>query len=239
MSVQKTLQVDQGAGHVVRLVGHELRNKLSIMSNSVFFLRMKTDQSDAKLAKHMAILGREIATSNRIMLSLTDLVAARQPTRSSVNLIEVMERALGECPAPAGTTIRREFADELPLVSADGEQLARAVGGVLGYQYGGLRPGDTLRLVARCDAKHVYVEAIDSGLGMSREGLEQLLDSRHLDSMASERLGVLAARRLVELNGGILEAESRPGMGTRFSMVFPAGLTDHSDGPPAGDGVQR
>jgi len=86
MAVQRLERVDREAqspagkrAETVRKVGHDLRNKLSVMRNSVYYLNMKVGGQDAKVAKHLGILGQEIETSTRTVCYLMDLCIPRSP----------------------------------------------------------------------------------------------------------------------------------------------------------------
>ncbi|WP_165228599.1 PAS domain S-box protein [Aquisphaera insulae] len=67
----------------------------------------------------------------------------------------------------------------------------------------------------------------DTGIGISPEGLSRLFKPfMQLDSGLDRRysgtgLGLVLAKRLTELHGGMLEVESEPGRGSRFTIVLP------------------
>ncbi|MDA3872114.1 MAG: cache domain-containing protein, partial [Candidatus Marinimicrobia bacterium] len=53
-------------------VGHDLRNPLGVISNSVFYLNMKLKDKDEKVKKHLALLKREIERSENMLSDLLD-----------------------------------------------------------------------------------------------------------------------------------------------------------------------
>ncbi len=73
----------------------------------------------------------------------------------------------------------------------------------------------------------------DNGVGIAREALDQVFNRLYTrDPADSERgsgLGLSIARQLTEKMGGRISAESRPGAGTTFRLVFPLIREDPPD----------
>jgi signal transduction histidine kinase len=65
-------------------VGHDLRNPLGVIKNSVYFLNMKLGDADEKVKKHLALLEDQVLRSDTIISDLLDFSIARAP-----NLVEV------------------------------------------------------------------------------------------------------------------------------------------------------
>ena len=206
----------------IRQVGHDLRNNLSVMRNSVYYLNMKIGQEDPKLAKHIGILSREISVSSRTVASLMELVAAKQPNPVPTSIGDLLQRVLSQNPVPAGVQMEVRLAPDLPMVELDPGQLACAMENILNYRYGALRHGDQLWAMARSNQR-VHIAFVDSGPGPNEEELTHLFDIKLASGSSSLRLGLAAARQLVEMNRGFLAVECRPDSGTRFSISLPLG----------------
>ena len=78
---------------------------------------------------------------------------------------------------------------------------------------------------ARASEEAVEIAVIDRGRGMDEAELEQaFLKFQRGAGAAGTRgtgLGLYVSRSVVEALGGRLEAESRPGHGSRFTVVLP------------------
>jgi signal transduction histidine kinase len=89
----------------------------------------------------------------------------------------------------------------------------------------GERDGETPRLVSR-DA--IWVSVSDTGIGVREADMAQLFQEfTQLDSSASRRqagtgLGLALSRKLVEMHGGTIGAESIFGRGSTFWFILPA-----------------
>ena len=59
-------------GEMATVMGHELRNPLGVISNSVYYLKMKLSDAEEKVKRHLETIEEEVATSQRIMSELLD-----------------------------------------------------------------------------------------------------------------------------------------------------------------------
>ncbi len=77
----------------------------------------------------------------------------------------------------------------------------------------------------------VYVVA-DTGIGMSKEYMETMYQpfSRQIDSRVNSvqgtGLGLAITKQMVELMGGVIECQSRQGMGTTFTVILDIPVAD-------------
>ena len=212
--------VSDESKQVLRRVGHDLRNKLAILQNSVYYLNMKLDPAEAKVRKHLDILAREVALGNLLTMNVMDLLAAKAPEPASIDGLDLLRRAIERAPAPDGVDIRLESAGDAP-VWADVDQMIHALTNILTYQYSTLDSGGTVRLVAHGTGP-VSLDLVDSGPGLTREEQAVLLDWQAAEDAAVVRMGLAVADHLALVNGGRLQFESRPRLGTRFSLILPA-----------------
>jgi two-component system sensor histidine kinase DctS len=153
-------------------------------------------------------------------MNLMDLLSPKSPERTAIEAAELFRRALERAPAPEGVETRLEAADAAPLW-VDVDQALHALTNVLAYQYGTLGGSGVVRLRAHGNGP-VSLDLIDSGPGLTPEEKATLLDWQTVDGLAVLRMGLAAAERLARANGGRLQWESRPRVGTRFSLLLPA-----------------
>ncbi|MCD6519127.1 MAG: hypothetical protein J7M05_04295 [Anaerolineae bacterium] len=212
-------EVRPEVGRLVRLVGHDIRGKLGIIKNSVYYLGMKVDRENPKIAKHLGILEREIKACNDLVVLLMDWLAPKQPQKTPVDVNALLQEILGDY-APSGVQVTLALKPGLPQAVVDAFHLREVLESILRYRLAVLGEGDSLQIISRGDGP-VYIDFIDSGDGFQREELDDLLAVEQRDELFPFRLGLAVAQRLLRLNGGVLEGESKKGIGTRLSVALP------------------
>ncbi len=83
-----------------------------------------------------------------------------------------------------------------------------------------------LELVKTGREQELHISVIDTGVGLTADQIARLFkpfERLHQETLTTPGtgLGLAISKRLVELMGGRIEVESRPGHGTRFSLVLP------------------
>ena len=88
--------------------------------------------------------------------------------------------------------------------------------------------GGTIRLSAKQTGKSVLMEVADTGKGIAPEHLPHLFErfyqigSPENETSRSNGLGLSIARALIEAQGGLINIDSQPGIGTKVSITMPA-----------------
>ena len=81
--------------------------------------------------------------------------------------------------------------------------------------------GGVLQVRSACDARHAWIEVLDTGCGIKEEALGRIFDpfySRRADGEGGTGLGLTICKSIVERYGGRIEVSSRVGEGTRFQV---------------------
>jgi|CXWL01.1.fsa_nt_gi signal transduction histidine kinase len=123
--------------------------------------------------------------------------------------------------------VRKEFGS-IPHVSCSPSQINQVVLNLLSNAAQATSDGTgtiTVRTGMR-GAGHVTVEVADNGSGIPADVLPKIFDPFFTTKAAGKGtgLGLSICYKIVENHGGKLEVESKPGLGTRFTLVLPVKL---------------
>jgi signal transduction histidine kinase len=122
---------------------------------------------------------------------------------------------------------------DLPPVLGDRERLVQVLTNLVSNASSYTPDGGTIRImagvVARPEARpaHVLISVTDTGTGLSPQDLARVgekffrANSDLARAQQGTGLGLAIARRLIELHGGELTAESEPDRGSTFSFTIP------------------
>jgi len=120
--------------------------------------------------------------------------------------------------------VRREFG-AIPHVTCSPSQINQVILNLLTNAAQATRDGDgtiTVRTSLR-DAAQVAVEVADNGTGIRADVLPKIFDPFFTTKAVGKGtgLGLSVSYKIIENHGGKLEVQSKPGTGTRFTMVLP------------------
>jgi CheY-like chemotaxis protein len=232
----------EGLGILAGGVAHDFNNLLTPILGEAGLLLEKVPP-DSALRPHL----QSIEKAARRAAALTNQMlayAGRGPIQLERIDLSALVRELGELLTSAGGRRARlayELRADLPAILGDAAQLGqvamnlitnaaeslREAGGTIAIRTGTLRLGAAPvghRLGATLGAgEHVYFEVEDDGCGMDEATLGRIFDPFFTTKFTGRGLGLAAALGIVRGHGGAIEIESRPGKGSRFRVLFPAG----------------
>jgi signal transduction histidine kinase len=232
-------EADRRKDEFLATLAHELRNPLAPIRSAVEVMRSK-GLNDPSLEWARDVINRQAGNMARLVDELLDvsriatgkLVLRREPTQlqtiiaraieSSRNLIEANQHRL-EVVLP-DDPVRLEV-DEIRLIQVFSNLLNNAA------KY--TEPGGQIRLRGQVDDGQVEVRIEDSGVGIPQDMLSHVFGlftqvGRSLDrAQGGLGVGLALVRRIVELHGGTVTAES-PGLnrGSTFTVRFPVAPTN-------------
>jgi len=212
-------EVSPAMGQLIRIVGHDLRNKLGVMKNSVYYLNMKLGSGDPKVQKHLRIMEREIANANRMVADLMDFALSKEPALQQSDVKAIVAEALSQAFLPDGWETAISLDDDLPPLMADVFQLQRAFTNIILRIVEGVPAGGKLQITAREQDGLVEVGFGAAGLVIPDENLVGA--AAPPASAGGSSLGMAVSKRLVEGHRGTIGVERLAREGTVFVVKLP------------------
>ncbi len=228
-------------------MSHELRTPLNAIIGYAHLLLdgMEGPLSDAQSGDVSEIAGaadRLLALINDV-LDLARVESGRmQLTMEPVDFPGLAARVrtlMAPLAERKGLAITIEAAPNLPLVVGDPDRLRQMLLNLVGNAVKFTERGSVTIAIAPAPGGGVEIAVADTGIGISPEALPHVFDEfRQADSSTTRRfggtgLGLSIVRRLVDLHGGAVRAESEPGVGSTFTVVLP--MASPGGGPPEPD----
>ncbi len=206
-------------GQLAGGVGHELRNPLGVIKNSVYYLNMILPQ-DEKIRKHLAILDREVANSDRIVTELLDFARVKASVRDAAGLVSIVRAALERLSVPESVTVQLELDEAMPAVLVDAQQVGQILLNFLQNAVQAMPDGGRVTVSTGEDRESVFAIVEDTGVGILPENLAKIFQPLFTTKAKGIGLGLALARDLAEANGGRITVESTVGRGSRFAVHF-------------------
>lgn len=220
------------------MLGHELRNPLAPIASAVEVLREQGGSERAAWAA--GVIGRQLDQMRRIVNDLLDVARIMNGQftlrREPMNLAEALAQAV-ERIEPASQARGHELSYSPPrerlVVDGDAVRLVQAIGNLLDNAVKYTPPGGRVTLAVARQAGRVEVLVTDTGVGMEPATIDDLFGLFVQGRRDSDRaegglgLGLALVRRIVELHGGTVGAESGGnGGGSTFRVVLPLSTSD-------------
>lgn len=236
--------------HFLATLAHELRNPLSPLSSGLELLehsrRLKLsvteiDNTHAMMRRqldHLVRLIDDLLDINRINTGKIDL----QRQRLSLNHIV---RDAVESARPQITALNHHFTTNVlrPEIFVDGDRarLLQVVSNLLNNAAKFTPPQGSISLEIDCDEQHARIKIVDSGIGIAPEVLPRVFEMfAQFDNPLTKKhgglgIGLNLSRRLVEMHGGTIEAQSSGlGKGSQFIVRLPVMSSEVDGRCPAG-----
>jgi signal transduction histidine kinase/CheY-like chemotaxis protein len=215
------------------MLGHELRNPLSVLQGAAHVMNLASSAADS--ARAGAIITRQVRHMSRLVDDLLDvgravmgkIVLRTQP----VDLAQAVSTYVATFVATHDASARVEVETESgpAWVRGDVARLEQVVGNLLANAVKFTPRGKRIQVAVRTEGSDAVLKVVDEGAGIDRDSLGHVFDPfmqapRTLDrSQGGLGLGLTLVRRLVELHGGSVQAESEGlGRGSTFTVRLPS-----------------
>lgn len=216
------------------MLAHELRNPLAPIRNAVTVLQLEPAPSPM-VRSSRDMIDRQLSHMTRLV---DDLLDAGRLTTGKIHLRkerllynQVLARA-AEAVRPLMDAQQHRFVAVVPdadlYVTADATRLTQVVQNLLTNAAKYTPSGGTIELKAWVEGGSLFTAVTDNGNGISADAIGRIFelfsqgDAQPSSKEGGLGIGLTLAKSLVEMHGGVLQAESAgAGQGSRFSFFLP------------------
>jgi signal transduction histidine kinase/CheY-like chemotaxis protein len=242
--------LDELKSEFLALVSHELRTPLTaIIGYSRLLLRQVHGGLSPKQTEHQEAIFRSaqrLADLINDLLDVSRLEAARvelHPRPTDARPIADQALAVVRVAAQAKQILITNTLDSgLPPVQADPMRLHQILVNLVGNAVKFTPPGGSVHVRGGRQDGQVWIAVEDTGVGIAPDQLARIWRPFYQVETPMQRrhggsgLGLTIVRRLVELHGGQVRAESAgAGAGSRFSFTLPVATRPSVSGPAETD----
>ena len=230
-------ELEQNKELVVTSLSHDLRGLLTTMKGYAQMLQRHAARSEAPgglqgLQRIEGAASRAAAMLDELR-DLRQLQAGRplQLRREQVDLLALIREVLGEYePVATGHSLRLESPLPALVVDCDRARMARVFGNLLSnavkYSPAGGQIVVRVAPAEEADRRWAVVAVHDEGVGISEAEMRHIFEPYYRGSHAAgpiegSGIGLMSARWIVEQHGGTITVDSRPGVGSTFTVRLP------------------
>ena len=207
---------------------HELRNPLAGISGAIEVLQSGAKNEPKDRDHFLKRLGEDAERMNRLtqaLLTLARVESRGAPESEIVDVPLAFKDVVTACEAPPHVELVVDVESDL-AAAGDPTLLRQVMIGLLTNAFKNTPPPGTVTVRGRHDSEgEVILEVIDTGTGIPAAELERVFERfyRRTESRKQEGfgLGLAIARRMVDVMGGRIGAESVEGEGSTFWVRLP------------------
>ncbi len=230
-----TTEADKAKNEFIAILAHELRNPLAPIVSSLELLKLETQSESALETIRIAESHTEMI--KRLLDDLLDTARLTQKKfklqKETVDVRTVLEQSVANVEslmrsrAQAFTSVMD--VDGM-ILFADPVRIKQIIINVLNNASKYSPVGSAVSLHARADKNMLEIRISDNGLGIESRMLERIFEPfKQIESKdrsdAGLGIGLFLTKRLCELHGGTVRAESAgKGLGSTFTIRLPLSL---------------
>ena len=229
--IRLDIETERLRSSLLSAVSHDLRTPLSVITGASSTL-LESDQSlDPKVRRELAAsILDESERLNRLVANLLDM------TRLQAGALEVrkqwqpVEEVIGAALARLARQLKdhpvtTHVAADLPFVPLDDLLVQQVLVNLLENAARHTPAGTPIEISARQEGDSIVIEVADRGPGLPPGDPNRLFEKFYRAGDSKTRtgagLGLAICRGIVQLHGGKIQAENRPGGGAVFRFSLP------------------
>lgn len=208
-------------GQLAGSVGHEIRNPLGTISNSVYFLKMKLKDADEKVLKHVAVIDRNVQRANRIITDLLDSSRVRPPSLIESSVNDIVKDTLESIEMPATISVNLKFEKNIPRILLDPDQMRLVFRNIIINAVEAMPKGGILEIRTEAGADFIHIMFRDTGKGIQKENIQKIFEPLFTTKASGIGLGLAIVKSIVEGHRGTIEIHSKIGEETTVIVKLP------------------
>ncbi len=213
------------AGQTAAQFAHEVGTPLNLISGHVQLLQTNVS-SESKEANRLQIINSQIERIEQIVRDMLDRTRFGAVELKSLNLDELLNKTIDTVePAVQEKNVELELdLSENPAdISGDADRLQQVFLNLINNALDAMPKGGKLKISTYKSAEKICAEFADSGIGMSRETSEKIFQTLFTTKERGRGtgLGLVVVKQILQEHNAVIEVESEPGKGAKFTICFP------------------
>jgi signal transduction histidine kinase len=216
----------RSAGRLAAEFAHQIKNPLAVINSAAFSLKRALNNSKTDVVQQVEIIQEEVSRADRVITQIMGYAQLSEGHVEKLNVINEIERAITQVFPPAVPTaikIYREYGHGFPPLLMQRGHLSETFINLLKNAREALGEQGNVFVTADSRRDHaIEVTVRDDGPGIGPDKIGRIFEAYYTTKERGTGLGLAIVKHNVELYGGTVQVESKPGNGAKFTLIFPA-----------------
>lgn len=211
-------------GRMAAGIAHEVNNPLQPILNCLEVAIEDSENGDQADTEVLRVAEKEVQRIKSIVSRLLDFARPSASEKSSIDLQALVGEVLlltAKQLERAGVQVTPTFQD-VPAVSGNATQLKQVVLNLVLNAMEAMPDGGELAIALYPERDGAVISVEDNGIGMDEETVAQIFDPFYSTKGEGTGLGLAVTYGIIEGHGGVIQVDSRPYQGTRFTIWLPS-----------------
>ena len=212
-------------GELAGQIGHDLRNPLAAIKNSVYIMKKKSERlSETERNATLATMENAIEDADRIITSLADYSSELflQPEQCTPKSLVL--HALSAIQVPDRITIINNATDDVKMF-LDAPRLEKVFASIIKNAVDAQPEKGIIKIQSVLKERDIELSFTDSGIGIPENILSKIFSPLVTTKAKGMGMGLAICKRIVEAHGGKIAVESAVGKGTTITINLPIKLS--------------
>jgi two-component system, NtrC family, sensor histidine kinase HydH len=208
---------------------HEIKNHLGTLSLNLQLLAEDFEAAETPRERRALDRVSRLSGECRKLVDLSNdflrFARLRELHAKPTSLDAVVSRMidfLGPTARQRNVEINWFPAPDLPAVCLDADLFEQGLLNLMLNAEQAMPDGGKLTLLGRTEGGSVFLDVIDTGVGIEPDAMVKLFRPFHTTKPDGSGLGLATTRKIVVAHGGTIDVQSTPGRGTKFTIALPA-----------------
>jgi signal transduction histidine kinase len=209
-------------------LAHEIKNPLSTVQLNLQLLQedlLQQKECSPRITTRLSTVTREAARLREILDSFLRYAGRIELQRENVNLDELLGELVDFLSPQAQLSrvrIRHVPGAEPVIADADPRLIKQAALNLMLNAMQAMVGGGDLIVSAQREDDGASLSVTDTGPGISPEDQARIFQAYYTRRKGGTGLGLAMTQRIAREHGGLIEVQSEPGKGSRFTIKLPA-----------------
>jgi signal transduction histidine kinase len=214
------------AGRLAAEIAHQIKNPLSIITNSAFCLRRAVSEGETAVEEQIQIIREEVERADQIITELMGYAQLAEGKVEALNVAEELDAAVQEVFPPAAkynVEVHKDYAEALPALSMQRRHLSGVLVNLLQNAREAMNGRGEITVAARYgENDNIQITITDNGPGIAVDKIGKIFEAYFTTREKGTGLGLAIVKHNTEMYGGSVSVDSKVGKGTSFVLEFPA-----------------